>query len=57
MITLAPNPATENITVSTGIIDNATVQIMDVLGNIIYRDVITNGSKLKDCQIALQKTL
>ena len=48
VITLAPNPATENITVSTGIIDNATVQIMDVLGNIIYRDVITNGSKLID---------
>lgn len=48
VITLAPNPATENITVSTGIIDNATVQIMDVLGNVVYRDVITNGSKLID---------
>jgi hypothetical protein len=48
VITLAPNPATEYITISTGIIDNATVQIMDVLGNIIYRDVITNGSKLID---------
>lgn len=48
VITLAPNPATDNITISTGVIDNATVQIVDVLGNIIYRDVITNGSKLID---------
>ncbi|MBP6091647.1 MAG: T9SS type A sorting domain-containing protein [Crocinitomicaceae bacterium] len=48
VITLAPNPASENITVSTGIIDNATVQIMDVLGNIVYKDVITNGSKQID---------
>lgn len=48
VITLAPNPATESITVSTGIIDNATVQIMDVLGNVVYRDVISNGSKIID---------
>ncbi len=42
-----PNPATENITVTAGGVNSASVQIVDVLGNVILNTTIS-GSKTFD---------
>jgi hypothetical protein len=43
-VAVNPNPASDNVTISLGSIDNATVRIVDVLGNVVYTDAVSNGT-------------
>jgi hypothetical protein len=45
VITIGPNPSSDQVTISLGSVTNASVKIVDVLGNVVHTDVITNGSK------------
>ncbi len=42
---VSPNPASENLTVYTNGIDNTTVKMVDVLGNVVLKETIIEESK------------
>lgn len=44
-VNVAPNPASESFTVTTGTTENASVKILDVLGNEVYKETIISESK------------
>jgi hypothetical protein len=44
-LTLTPNPADNYVNVSIGTSANATMKIVDVLGNVVMTDVITDGTE------------
>lgn len=44
-VSLAPNPATENVTVNLNNAETATVKIVDVLGNIVAKEQIYSSKK------------
>jgi predicted lipoprotein len=45
VLTLTPNPADNYVTVSVGTVGNATMKVVDVLGNVVMTDVITDGTE------------
>jgi hypothetical protein len=45
VLTLTPNPADNYVTVSVGTTGNATMKVVDVLGNVVMTDVITDGTE------------
>jgi hypothetical protein len=45
VLTLMPNPADNYVTVSTGTAGNATMKVVDVLGNVVMTTVITDGTE------------
>jgi hypothetical protein len=45
VLTLMPNPADNYVTVSIGTAGNATMKVVDVLGNVVMTDVITDGTE------------
>jgi len=44
-LSLSPNPADNYVTVSIGTTANATMKVVDVLGNVVMTDVITDGTE------------
>jgi predicted lipoprotein len=46
VLTLTPNPADNYVTVSLGTTGNATMKVVDVLGNVVMTDVITDGTEM-----------
>lgn len=42
---VSPNPASESFTVTTGINENASIKILDVLGNVVFKETIISESK------------
>lgn len=49
-ITLAPNPATDVVTVSVPDNGNGSIQMVDVLGNIVYQADFTGSRKINTAQ-------
>lgn len=49
-ITLAPNPATDAVTVSVPDNGNGSIQMVDVLGNIVYQADFTGSRKINTAQ-------
>ncbi len=47
-LTISPNPADNNVTIALGGIENSSIKIVDVLGNVIYNESINNGTKTID---------
>lgn len=47
-VSVVPNPASESFTVNTSSLDNATVKIMDVLGNVVLKETVLVESKKID---------
>src|SRR5574343_345381 len=47
-ISLSPNPATDNVTVQLGNAETGSVRIVDALGNVVYNEIISNGTKSID---------
>lgn len=47
-ISLSPNPATDNVTVQLGNAETGSVRIVDALGNVVYNEMIANGTKSID---------
>jgi hypothetical protein len=47
-ISLSPNPATDNVTVQLGSAETGSVRIVDALGNVVYNEMIANGTKSID---------
>lgn len=45
VLTLTPNPADNYVTVSVGTAGNATMKVVDVLGNVVMTAVITDGTE------------
>jgi hypothetical protein len=41
-ISIVPNPASDYISITANGMDNASLKMVDVLGNIVYRDVMSN---------------
>jgi hypothetical protein len=41
-ISIVPNPASDYISITVNGMDNASLKMVDVLGNIVYRDVMSN---------------
>lgn len=44
-ISVSPNPASENVNVTLGSTENGSIRVVDVLGNTVYAETITNGQK------------
>ncbi len=44
-LTISPNPADDNVKIALDGIENSTVKIVDVLGNVVYNESINNGTK------------
>ncbi|MDX2359317.1 MAG: T9SS type A sorting domain-containing protein [Crocinitomicaceae bacterium] len=47
-LNVAPNPASENLTINTPGISNTTIKMVDVLGNIVLKETIWGESKKID---------
>jgi hypothetical protein len=47
-MTVSPNPASDNMYISLASVDNANVKVVDVLGNVVMNETISNGSKNVD---------
>ncbi|MEY3236534.1 MAG: hypothetical protein RI883_635 [Bacteroidota bacterium] len=47
-LSISPNPADENVKIALEGIENSTVKIVDVLGNVVYNESINNGTKSID---------
>lgn len=47
-VTLSPNPASDDLNISLVAVENANIKVVDVLGNTVYNETITNGSKNVD---------
>lgn len=47
-LTVSPNPASDDLTISLASVDNANVKVVDVLGNVVLNETISNGSKNVD---------
>ncbi len=45
-LTVSPNPASENLFISADGIEKGTIKIVDVLGNVVYSEVISAGKKV-----------
>lgn len=45
VLSISPNPAEEYVNISVGSVENASVKIVDVLGNVVYNETISNGTK------------
>ena len=45
VISVSPNPASEYVTINLGQTENASVKVVDVLGKVVYTDVISGGQK------------
>ena len=44
-LTISPNPADDNVKIALEGIENSSVKIVDVLGNVVYNESINNGTK------------
>jgi len=44
-LTISPNPADDNVKIALDGIENSSVKIVDVLGNVVYNESINNGTK------------
>ena len=47
-ISLSPNPATDNVTFQLWNAETGSVRIVDALGNVVYNEIISNGTKSID---------
>jgi hypothetical protein len=47
-MTISPNPASDVLNVSLASLDNANLKVVDVLGNVVLNETISNGSKNVD---------
>lgn len=45
VLNISPNPADEYVNISVGSAENASIRIVDVLGNVVYNETISNGTK------------
>lgn len=45
-VTIVPNPASDYINITTNGIENGTLKIVDVLGNVVYRDNIATSKSI-----------
>jgi hypothetical protein len=45
-ISIVPNPASDYISITANGMDNASLKMVDVLGNIVYRDVMSNSKTI-----------
>lgn len=45
VLNISPNPADAYLNISLGSVENAVVRIVDVLGNAVYNETISNGTK------------
>jgi hypothetical protein len=45
-LSISPNPASESIFISLDGLDKGAIKIVDVLGNVVYTDFVTNGKKI-----------
>lgn len=45
-ISIVPNPASDYIAITANGMDNASLKMVDVLGNIVYRDVMSNSKTI-----------
>jgi hypothetical protein len=45
-ISIVPNPASDYISITANGMDNASLKMVDVLGNIVFRDVISNSKTI-----------
>jgi hypothetical protein len=45
-ISIVPNPASDYISITANGMENASLKMVDVLGNIVYRDVISNSKTI-----------
>jgi hypothetical protein len=45
-LSIAPNPANEVLTIATSGVESATLKIVDVLGNLVFTDIISNTKKI-----------
>lgn len=44
-INVSPNPASENVNVTLSSTENGSIRVVDVLGNTVYAETISNGQK------------
>lgn len=47
-LTISPNPADDNVNINIGAMENASVKVVDVLGNVVMTESIANGTKNLD---------
>ena len=47
-VSLMPNPASEQLTINTSGVHNASAKMIDVLGNVVMQETITGNSKTMD---------
>jgi hypothetical protein len=45
-ISIVPNPASDYISITANGMENASLKMVDVLGNIVYRDVMSNSKTI-----------
>ena len=45
-ISIVPNPASDYISITATGMDNASLKMVDVLGNVVYRDVMSNSKTI-----------
>lgn len=44
-MSVSPNPASDNVNISLGSLENGIIRVVDVLGNLVYTETISNGQK------------
>lgn len=45
-VSIVPNPASDYINITVNGVDNASLKIVDMVGNVVYRDVISNTKSI-----------
>lgn len=45
LLSISPNPANEYVNISVGSAENTSIKIVDVLGNVVYIETISNDTK------------
>ena len=45
-VSIVPNPASDYISITANGMDNASLKVVDILGNIVYRDVLSNSKTI-----------
>lgn len=47
-MSVSPNPASDNLNISLASVENANLKVVDVLGNVVLNETISNGTKNVD---------